>query len=318
MPPDLITEPGFYPDMDTNFYHSDPVVVPSLSSSLAKRLLDVTPRKVMHEHPRYVPHEEQSPSRTAEIGTAAHKLLMGRGKQVHIIDAKAYTNKDAQAQRAMAYETGLAPILKDDYAKAEKMAAQAQWQVNCAGINFDDLQPEVVIIWQDPRGCWCRTMLDLVDLRTGLVIDYKTTAQEVGPHNVGKYIDNSGYHLQAAFIRRGLQVLRPDLAGRIRFLNLIQDQEAPFECIMAEHSAEMQHIADQKISVAIGLWAEAQRTGIWPTYTYEVVTAYPPGYAETQWTERALSDPAITRLPHDPFHEALPSVSATLDGALVP
>jgi hypothetical protein len=65
-------------------------------------------------------------------------------------------------------------------------------------------------------------------------------------------------------------------------------------------------------------WAEAQRSGYWPTLPNEILTAHPPGYAEAQWLERAMSDPEILKLPIDPFHEPLPSQSASLDGALIP
>lgn len=316
--PDLISVPGFYPDMNIKFYHSDPVETPSLSSSLARRLLETTPRKVRTEHPRYAKVEQSDPSRTAEIGTAAHALLTNRSAGIVVIDADDYRTKDAQQARKDAYAAGNAPILRNDLQTAERMHDAAVWCLAMSNINPEEMAGEVVMVWNDKRGCWCRTMLDLVDIEAGLIIDYKTTTQEIGPHNADRYIDNSGYHLQGAFCRRGFQHLRPDLAGRIRFLNLIQDQNAPYDCVLVEHSGEFQHLADNQISAAVGIWSEAQRSGDWYGQPSGIITVHPPGYAEAKWTERALGDRRIQSLPYDPFVEPEASSGKSLEGALIP
>lgn len=284
-------------------YHADPAPEPSLSSSLARRLLVATPRKVRTEHPRFAPQDTGSRSRTAEIGAVAHRLLLNAGAEIVVVSAEAWTKKEHQAARSEAYAAGSLPILAPDYAQAEAMADQARWSLSLHGIDPAAMQAETVLLWRDPLGCWCRAMLDMVLITptSALVIDYKTTEQEIGPENVGRYICNQGYDVQEAFYRRGLTVLFPHLAGRIRFLFLVQDQAAPHDCLLAEPSGEMRHIADQKASVATALWARCMKNDDWPGHAASIVHAIPPPFVEHQWTERALNSAIIRALPHDPM-----------------
>lgn len=307
----MMLPPGLHHGIPAAVYHADPAAAPSLSSSLARRLLETTPRKARLEHPRFHKQEVIAPSRLAERGTAAHALLTGRG-ELTVIEAEDYKTKAAQEARKSAYAEGRPPVLRDDFARAEAMRGQAIWFLALEGIDPSAMDGEVVGIWSDPYGCTCRMMLDLIRITSAgiLVIDYKTTEQEIRPGDAGKYLTNQGYDVQEAFYRRGLSVLFPEHAGRIRFLFLVQDQNEPHDCLLIEPTREMRHIADQKASAAIGIWSRCMVTDDWPGHPSGIVHAYPPGYTETQWAERALTDSAISTLPHDPFITPLPSTGA--------
>ena len=118
--------PGLY-RMPAEVYHADPAPEPSLSSSIAKLLIDRSPEHAFHAHPRLSgPKEESDPTRPKEIGTAAHKLLLDQGRDLVVVEAEAWTTKDAKVARAAAYAAGDCPILRPDLDRqvAESIAAQ--------------------------------------------------------------------------------------------------------------------------------------------------------------------------------------------------
>ncbi len=121
----LISKPGLY-QMAPELYHSDPCEEPSLSSSLAKVLLDYSPEHARAAHPRLAPPRladeevEDKPTRPREIGTAVHRLVLDAGCDLTVIQAPDYKGKDAQAARKAAYAAAGAPILAPDLLKAER------------------------------------------------------------------------------------------------------------------------------------------------------------------------------------------------------
>lgn len=116
-------KPGFYPDMSEAQYHSDPCAVPSLSSSIAKTIIDDSLKHAWLAHPQLNPNIEQTePTREMEIGTVTHKLILGSGRDALVIDTDAYTTNAAKEQRAQAYAQGSSPILRPDLEKSEAIA----------------------------------------------------------------------------------------------------------------------------------------------------------------------------------------------------
>jgi hypothetical protein len=57
------------------------------------------------------------------------------------------------------------------------------------------------------------------------VDDYKTSGMSMAPHVIGIRAETAGWHIQAAFIERGLDILDPAGAGRRRFRFIAQEQD---------------------------------------------------------------------------------------------
>jgi hypothetical protein len=83
-----------------------------------------------------------------------------------------------------------------------------------------------MIAWQE-NGIWCRSLIDWLhtDLRT--VDDYKTSGMSMAPHVIGGRAEAAGWHIQAAFIERGLDALDPQGAGRRRYRFIGQETDKP-------------------------------------------------------------------------------------------
>src|SRR5579872_4947779 len=77
----VIDQPGIY-DVSQQEYHADPVVMPSLSCSIARILIRQTPSHAYHAHPRFG-GVGGIPSRVMDDGSAVHAMFSG---QTHLIE----------------------------------------------------------------------------------------------------------------------------------------------------------------------------------------------------------------------------------------
>jgi len=298
---------GFHADIPAEVYHADPCQAPSLSSTIARVLLEQSPRHAWHQHPRLNPDykPDTSPTRPMEIGTVAHKLILGRGRDVRVIEADAYTSKDARQQRADAYASGLAPILRPDLEAAEAIAHAARAAIvgieDCEG--FANGTPELVAIAHDPTGAWLRVMIDMWEDRgdEAIIWDVKTGDQSAAPQGIGRRIANMGYEIQAALYERVVVRLRPELAGRIRFRWAFVENDPPHLCTVAELDNIGLEVGRKKVAAAISLWNRCLATGNWPGYPARVVLAEYPAFAETAWTTREMEDESLREMGIDPF-----------------
>lgn len=263
---------GFH-NISERDYHADPAPAPSLSSSIAKVLLAQTPRHAMLQHPRLNPQREDSePSRAAEVGTAAHKLLTGKGAQVVMIDAPDYKKQLAKDMRADAYAAGHAPVLIDDFTRANAINDAVRLRLaaipECDGA-LTRGAGEQVMLWQDAGDIWCRGMIDWWQADTLTAYDIKSTNRALSDYDIGQLI-KGGWDVQAGLYMRGLTKLFPEHAGRMRWRWLIVEQDEPHEVRVIEASRKTLEAGDRKAAMAISKWSMCMVTGEWPGYAARV------------------------------------------------
>ncbi len=303
----MTMQAGLHFDVTASAYHADPAPEPSMSSSIAKVLLDQSPRHAWLQHPRLnvdIP-AESDPTRAKEIGTAVHKLALGRGGEVVVIDAADFKGGAAKTARAAAYAAGSCPILKPDYEQAQAIAEAVASQLaqigDCEG--FAAAAPEVVGISHDPTGAWLRCMIDKLEEReNGAILwDLKTGDTSAEPSTLGRRIANMGYEVQAALYERVVSTIRPDLAGRLRFRWVFVENEAPHLITVAELDNAGLEIGRKKVAAALALWNRCRRENDWPGYPASVVIAEYPPFAESAWLAREIADESIRDNGLDPF-----------------
>jgi hypothetical protein len=286
-----VTAPGLY-RMPAALYHADPAPVPSLSSSLAKILIDQSPAHAHAAHPRLgkTGSADSEPTRAKEIGSAAHKLILGQGAEIVVIEAEDYRTKAAKEARAAACEAGHLPILAPDLQKAERLANYADARLatipDCEG--FHAAPAELVGIVQDPSGAWLRIMMDRFEDRGGhaIIWDVKTGDQPAAPHLLGRRIEGMGMEVQAALYVRAVELLIPRLAGRVRFRWIFIENDLPHAVTVAEADGVTLGIGARKLALALSRWNAACRTDQWPGYPARIVHPEYPGWAEQRWLER--------------------------------
>jgi hypothetical protein len=286
----MITEPGIYTDIPADDYHRDPCPEPSLSSSIAKVLIGKSPWHAFHQHPRLAGEYDDKPSREKEIGTAVHKLLLGRGAEIAILDYLDYRKDAAQEARRKASEAGQSPILRADAQTAQEMCAAARDQL----LGYPELLPlvdgigtsEAVIAWQDIGDVWCRGMVDWLHPSEPIRADIKTTTASAHPSALSSRLFSNGADVQERFYHRGLGALgRPTK----RSFYICLEQDPPHGLSVAELDPQAEEIGDEKSRLALEIWGRCIKSGVWPGYEQAIAVAQCPPWYASEWHNRKVA-----------------------------
>lgn len=291
-----ITEPGLYV-MTEEQYHADPCATPSASASILKRALPLgagygTARHMWHNHPRLNPPDpeaEDEGKKSFDLGSAFHALILGKGAELVVIEAKDYRTSAAKEAREAAYKAGKQPVLKEQYERALKMRSAAVGQIRIRkelASAMNNGRPERVLIWiEETQGgpVMCRAQLDWIPDKGEAFPDWKTTATGAGPEAYGRTFFNLGADIQDAFYRRGIKAV----LGRDAHLIFPVIEVAEPHCMMV-HRASLgaHHWAARKVQWALNLFGLCLHEGVWPGYPVETAWQELPNWAETLWTDR--------------------------------
>jgi hypothetical protein len=287
-------EPGLF-EININDYLNDvPPPEPSLNNSLIPYLLEC-PAKARARHPRLSPGFRGSETRKMALGSVSHLLLLGRGRNIQVIEADSYRTNAAKDARDTALDFGKIPILSADMATAEAMHIACVKQLEDFGLDpFSGGKSELAMFWKDAAGCWGRSLIDHLcdDLPTWEDWDYKTTERSVRPEDpaLGAFIVDNGYDTAFAVHERGLFTLFPSLAGRLKFRLLFQETQEPYLISVVEPDEATMAIARRKVDYAFNLWAECLRTETFPGYTPRVVTTEHAEFAANRWLKREVEE----------------------------
>ncbi|MGU3540035.1 PD-(D/E)XK nuclease family protein [Methylobacterium sp. A54F] len=300
----LVPGPGLY-QMPAAAYHADPSPEPSLSASTARMLVEQSAEHAWIAHPRLgcALETRDEPTRPKEIGTAAHKLILGRGAEIVLIDADDYRTGAAKAERAQAYADGHCPLLQPDGEKADAIADQVVERLaripGCEG--FATAPSEVVAVKRDRSGAWLRIMMDrFEDHGTHAVIwDLKTGDTAAAPQGLGRRVEGMAMEVQAALYVRVVETLLPRLAGRVTFRWVFVENAFPHALSVAEIDAAGLHVGGRKVAAAIHRWNACRAADRWPGYPEAIVRVDYPEWASKRWAEREELDPQLAGVPYD-------------------
>jgi len=282
-----IDRPGIYRGISDADYRADPCPSPSLTQSACKTLIGRSMLHAWTDNPRLNPQFEPDDDTKFDIGNVAHRLILGRGKDFLICRFDDWRKKEAQNLREEAAEKGQVAILEHQYFQACEMVEAATDQLRRHEDHdaFSGGSGEVMIAWQED-GIWFRSLIDWLhdDLRT--VDDFKTTGMSVAPHVMGLRAEAAGWHIQAAFIERGLDILDPDGAGRRRYRFIAQETDKPFALTSMHMDEHWLTMGRKQIEPAVRMWHYGIGSGRWPGYETRAIVPEFPGFKETRWLER--------------------------------
>lgn len=314
---ETVTVPGLY-RMTEKAYHLDPCPVPSLSRSIAEKLILESPRHAYAAHPRLTKQDEEEVgnSSTREIGSAAHALLLRQPTEIAELHYNNFKKKAAQEERVAAQERGAIPLLTKDYDTALGMFEMAKREladnehaaIRALANPTDDETAfnEVTAAWIDRCGDhWARDRMDRLSITAShiSILDYKTTELSAAPANISRAIFGNNYHFQNGFYRRGARHLFPEIdrhEKKLTFLFIVQEQFKPFEITVAEVDEPGRIIGEKMVSDAFMLWRKCHAENWWPGYPKGTVRAEMPAWVETQWMAREIEDPYLQGLGFDP------------------
>lgn len=279
-------------DMDESAYHADPCPTPSLSSSLAKVIIDESLAHAWDRHPKNPVSEPFKASEAMEIGKAVHAAVFG-GADLFVIEADSYRTKAAQEARQEAIEQGLIPILQTRLPVIEKMADFARPRFD--GLYGGEYHAERVAIWRCPRtGGWRRAMLDTSAKSAPIIVDYKTTQASVSDDACIRRIYDMGLHIQAAAYEEAMSTLNPEWEGRVRFFFQWQEQSRPFSLSRPIEMPEAgMTLGREQWIIAGALWDKAVKVNKFPGFGVTPVNANPPPWEITRWETRMMEDETL-------------------------
>jgi hypothetical protein len=281
--------PGVYTAAQISLedYHRDVVPGGSLSSSGARKLLPPSCPAIFDWERR----NPQPPKTEFEIGTAAHKLVLGEGPDLVLVDVDDWRTKDARIQAAEIREAGGVPLKRDTYEQVHAMA-DALRRHPVASVVFDPAggKAEQSLYWIDPlTKVTCRARPDwLPNPGAGRTIipDYKT-CRDASLDAISKAIHTYGYHCQAAWCLEGAR--RTGLADeRAVFLLICQEKTAPYVVTVAQIDRKDLELGHAKNQVAREIYRECAEAGRWPGYSDTVEIIPQPEWAQKRESETYL------------------------------
>lgn len=278
-------EPGIH-DVASELYHADALCdEPTLSRSIAHKLLTRSPRHAHHAHPRLNPEAVEKTSSRLDNGTATHALLF-EGIGCVIVEADSWRTNAAKEQRAAARAEGKVALLAKDAQEVREMCDAITEQLDALDVRprpFTDGKPERTLIWRD-RGVLCRARTDWLRDDYTVLEDLKTTATSASPHEwTRRRLWEDGYDLQAAMYLRGVKTLT-GVDAEWRFI--VVENIPPYALSVISLDKESLALADEKLDKALDLWRRCLETGEWPGYPTRVAYAELPPWEEARWLER--------------------------------
>lgn len=260
-------EAGVY-DMPEDQYHADPVPGGSLSSTGARKLLPPScPARFRYEQDHPV-HKD-----VFDFGTAAHQLVLRKGKPLAVLDAEDWRGKAAREWREAVRAEGSVPLLTAEHQQVQAMAAAIrEHPLASALLCRGDVMAEQSYFWPDPEyGIWRRARLD--SFRQGgdggrlIITDYKTTAS-ADPASFAKSVANYGYHQQAAWYLDavdGCHGATTDAA----FLFVAQEKAPPYLVTVCELDGDAIRAGDALNRAAMERYRDCTESGLWPGYQHD-------------------------------------------------
>lgn len=275
-------------------YHADQVAdTPTLSSSIAKLLVDASPAHARAAHPKLNPTLEREDDSKFDMGTCVHALLL-QGETV--FDRLAYPDwrtNAAKEAREDARAHGRIPLLAKDCDRVDAMCEAVRTQIAALQVDpipFTDGLPEQTIVWEE-QGVLCRARLDWMRHDFTVCDDLKTTSRYANPEawQRGPLYDH-GADLQAALYLRGVKAVT---GVQATWRWIVVETQPPYALSVIAPTPAVLALGDAKVDLAIAKWRRCLETNVWPAYPRTVVEAELPAYVESRWLEREAREEAM-------------------------
>lgn len=271
-----VTGPCWIPDMPEEVYHADPCPEPSLSSTMAKRLLDgeAGPARL-----RQAILSQPEPKPCFDLGSAAHEQVLCRGRRPEYLDVPDWRRKESRQWRDEVHARGGIPLLAHQRAQVEAMV-DAILAHPVAGDLFTtgSGHPEVSMFTLDPEtGRWQRGRLDFLAGRD-LIVDYKTTGRSAELRAWEKQSWELRYHQQAAqYLSQAvaLDLVEPD-AG---FVHVVQETNPPYMVAVYRVGDDQLEDGIARTRKALDIWDRCLTLGDWPGIPATIRTTHLPAWA---------------------------------------
>lgn len=264
-------------------YHADALgfAEPSLSASIATKLVSRSPYHAWLAHPR-LGGKPSTPTEQMERGTLLHALVFGTPPPVVVVDAADFKGKAAQAERDAARAEGKIPLVTAKWAEIQAQADRICEGLLRKGILLGGGASEEVFLWEEDSAfgpVLCRGRLDhhFLPVDVALVYDLKTT-ENANPDDCARSLYNYGYDVQWAAYTSAVRALRPDLADQVEMRFLFAEVETGVVVQIAP-DIKFQDLGMRRWRRAVETWARCLYQDEWPDYGSQVIEVTAPAWA---------------------------------------
>jgi hypothetical protein len=264
----VITEPGIY-EIPEDLYHADPVPAGSLSFSGAKKLLPPsTPARYFYDRAN-----PPAPSQAMELGTAAHKMVLGIGAELAVVDAENWRTKAAREEADEIRARGGVPLLPDEHAQVKAMAAAIRAHPVASALFDPDRggYPEQSMFWADGEtGIWRRARVDWMPDLDGprpILGDYKTTGKSADGRAIARAMTDYRYFMQDPWYSDGVAAIT---GLDLPFVFCFQETSPPYLISVVQLDGEAVRAGRMWNAEACQRYRDCTESGIWPGYPPEV------------------------------------------------
>lgn len=280
--------PTMIENMTPESYHSDPCIVPSLSSSMASMLITATPSHVWHDSPRLNPKFVSSSSEAADRGIIMHDLVLLGQERAELLDFKDWRTSEAKKAREEAKAAGKIPLLRHQWPEYQAMRDALFRQMKDHHEHKDALQGgvfEASLFWERD-GIAKRCRFDNVDFVSGWITDYKTTNTSISQWIKGQLFGEAK-DIQTPHYSDGYEALTG--ANPRGFRYLVQEVNPPYCAAVVILDSHSHELALRRHAWAERIWSECLRTNIWPGYPARTLWASVPPWIETDFETKVLN-----------------------------
>jgi hypothetical protein len=275
-------------DIDEATYYADNYTPqPAISCSKMGKLLNETPLDFAFDHPRLNPDPEKLKDTIAKIrGDVVHQLALGKGRGYAVGDFKTWQSNDAKAFKENAEAQGLTPIKRADFEEAEVLATVVRERIEEV-LEGSPYETEVAFWYQEMTAAgpiWVRGKLDVWCEEKAIILDPKVTAR-LYDDQVDRQLVSMGWDRQAALYPHAIGTIRPELAGRIRFADLMVKPEPPYTSRLVTLEGAFEASAIRQCKIAFERFGACLYAGKWPGFGNKVDVIPIP-----QWEARKRGD----------------------------
>lgn len=266
----VITEPGVY-DISNDDYQADPVPGGSLSSTGARKLLPPSCPAIFH----YERVNSRPAKKEFEVGTAAHKLALGVGPELVLVDKERWDTKAVKEEVAAIRAAGDVPLKLAEFEAVHAMAKELREHPRFDELFSGDGLAEQSLFWQDQvTEVWCRARPDWMTPRR--ITDYKTSVESSLSH-VSSSIASYGYYIQAPFYLAGAVEL--DLVAEdADFVFVFQSKTPPHLVSVVEIDDAGMRLGHARMRQALEIYRDCVEANVWPGYSEDIETVSLPAW----------------------------------------
>ena len=284
----MIETAGAY-DLPHDIYHSDPCIVPSLSRSTIKELINRSAAHAWFNHPRLNPaFQADDGGGKFDVGTSSHSLILEGIDNVAIIEADDWRTKAAKELREKARGEGKTPLLPHQFGEVKKCVLRVMEQIcGCVELGIKNLMedgdPELSFFWKEEE-TWLRSRLDWISADRKLILDLKFTEMSVNPADLSRYILNMGLDIQNVLYCRAVEAV---FGIKPKFVFVFAEVNEPYICSFVGLPPDFLALGQSKVEYGIYLWRECMKSGNWPAYPNRIAYVDLPGWAMAAWESKS-------------------------------